>query len=127
MSGRIPPDIKRGRMTFAEESKLLTYAERGLKAGQIALRLNRHPATVNYAMIRLGVREPVMRAFEYMRAGHLVKSFSSAEDAYVLELRMQGLSTPRIAQLVTERFGHPRTAATINTRLTMLSNVEAAA
>ena len=120
------PNIKRGRMSPEERAKIVALAERGLNGGQIALRLNRHPSTVGLAMVFLGVREPATREFAYERGGRLVRSFTAEEDQTLTALRIEGLSTPRIAQALTDRFGHPRTAATINIRLRMLAAREGA-
>lgn len=123
---KIYPGIKRGRLTAEENERIVELAERGLGAGQIARRLNRHPVTVGYAMHRLGVRTLTKRDFSYVRNGVVVKSFSDEEDAYLTALRTQGLTTTKIADLCTERFGHRRSPHTINVRLVLLSNSEAA-
>lgn len=115
------PHIKRGRLSPEERAAIVTLAERGLNGGQIALRLNRHPSTVGLAMLYLGVREPATREFSYERAGRLVRSFTPDEDSVLTALRIEGLSTPRIAQALSDQFGHPRTAATVNIRLRMLA------
>src|SRR5689334_21512613 len=120
---RVPNNIKRGLLTPTEKEQIVELAERGWSSGRIAGRLNRHPATVSYAMHRLGVRTLVRRDFSYVRKGVVVKSFSAEEDALVLELRTRGLPTTKIAPIVSERFGHRRSAHTIGVRLVLLSNV----
>jgi len=124
MAARFPETIRRGLITDDEKEQIVDLAERSLSASQIARRLNRHPCTVGYAMHRLGVRTLSFKSFSYMRAGRPVRSFSREEDAYLTALRVEGLSTPKIARLVSQRFGHPRTAHTIHVRLGLLSNVE---
>jgi len=121
----IPATTKRGRLTDEELEQIDTMATRGAGPGQIALRLNRHPGTVNYAMHRLGHRPLVRRSVTYVRKGVVVKSFSAEEDAYIVALRVQGFTNTKIADLVTRRFGHPRSPHTINIRLIMLASAEA--
>lgn len=125
----VPDTIKRGRLSADEEGEIIELAERKLGAGQIALRLNRHPATVNFAMHRLGLRviDASQAGREYVRGGVVVRRFTAEDDAFITALRIQRFTTPQIAALLAKRTGHPRTAATISMRLTMLSNVEEAA
>jgi hypothetical protein len=124
---RVPDTIKRGRLTPDEFEKIDALAGRGLTPGQIALRLNRHPGTVNYAMHRLGHRKLTRRSTTYTRNGVVVKPFSAEEDAFIQALRVQDFSTAKIADLVGKRFGHPRTPHTINIRLIMLASAAEAA
>lgn len=114
--------MKAGRMTAAEDDQVAELAERGWTAGRIALKLDRHKGTINFAMTRLGLKAPADRQFKYVRNGRLVRSFSADEDAFILALRAQDYPTTRIAVLVTKRTGHARTAATIGIRLKMLAN-----
>jgi hypothetical protein len=123
-SPRVPEDIKRGRLTPAELEAIASLAERKFSCGRIAQRLNRHPVTVGYAMHRLGVRVLARRSFSYVRKGGPVKSFCQAEDAYLTELRTSGVPVSRIAELLTERFGHRRSDHTVRVRLVLLSNAE---
>ena len=128
MGHRIPSDIKHGRLTGEESEQIVVMAERGLSAGRIAQKLNRHPVTISYAMHRLGVRKLQLREFSYVRKGVLVKSFSREEDAFLSALRVQGFTTTtKIAELLTKRFGHKRSAHTVNVRLVLLSNLDEAA
>lgn len=127
MSSRVPDTIKHGRLTSAENEQILELAERGFSSGRIAQKLNRHPVTISYAMHRLGCRKLVLKTFSYVRNGVLVKSFSREEDAYITALRIQDYPTTKIAELVTKRFGHPRSPHTINVRLVLLSNLDEAA
>jgi hypothetical protein len=115
-------DCKRGRLTSDERDRLQALADRGLTSGQIARRLNRHPATVNFAMHALGLKNgPAEYRGDYVRNGRLVKAFTEDEDGFIQSLRLDGLSTPKIAERVRERFGHTRTAPTIGIRLKMLA------
>jgi len=124
MSAPTPDLRRRGRLTGAELDVIETLAARGLSAGQIARRLNRIPATVNFAMHSLGLKAPAARQAVYVRAGRIVRTFAAEEDAFIAALRTGGLTTPQIAARTSERFGHPRTAATVLVRLRMLANLE---
>lgn len=128
MTYRISPGILRGRLTDGELESIEALAARKLKAGQIAQRLNRHPATINFAMHRLGLKSlmPATIRVPYVRNGVVCHPFSPDEDAYITALRIQRFTTAKIADLVGKRFDHRRTPATINMRLTMLANSEAA-
>ncbi|TCN30303.1 hypothetical protein [Sinorhizobium americanum] len=117
-------NIQRGRLSADELSAIEGLAERGLNAGQIAMRLNRHRATVHFAMTTLGLTTPTERAFRYTRNGSEVVSFSKEEDAFISVLRVQGFTSTKIADLVGKRYGHRRSAATIRIRLMMLANRE---
>lgn len=115
-------NIQRGRLAREELERIDELAGRGLTPGQIAQKLNRHPGTVNYAMHRLGRRKLTRRSTTYVRNGVVVKPFDAAEDALIEALRLDNLTTTEIADLVTKRFGHPRTPHTINIRLIMLAS-----
>lgn len=119
---RVPPDIKRGLLSDEEKAEIVRLAERKFTPGRIAQKLNRHPVTVGYAMHRLGLRTLAKRDFCYLRNGVLVKSFCDEEDAYLSALRVQGLTTLKIAEMCTAKFGHRRSAHTIGVRLVLLSN-----
>lgn len=127
MATRVPDTIKRGLLTPAENEQIVELAGRGLSAGRIAQKLNRHPVTVGYAMHRLGLRKLMRKSFAYVRNGVEVRSFSAEEDALLTALRVQGHSTTKIAEVLTKRFGHKRSPHTVNVRLVLLSNDEEAA
>jgi hypothetical protein len=114
-------NITRGRLSADEKATIEELAERGLVAGQIAFRLNRHPSTVHFAMTTMGLTAPVERQFRFQRNGCEVVSFSKEEDAFIVALRTQDHTWAKIAELVGKRFGHKRTAATIGIRLKMLA------
>lgn len=97
-------------------------AERGLKAGQIALRLDRKSRTINFAMHRLGLVQPVERQFDYMRGGRRVRSFSPEEDAWISARRREGHTVTRIAARHHQQFGFQRAVGSIRVRLLMLAN-----
>lgn len=128
MSSVVSPDIKRGRLTAPEKDEIVRLAEKGLSGGRIAQKLNRHPATINWAMLRLGLRQPTLYATTkaYSRNGTPVVPFGEPEDEVLTALRVAGLTTTKIAERLTERFGHRRSAHTVNMRLVLLANAEAA-
>ena len=116
--------VKKGRLSGDEEEMISALAELGRSAGQIAVRLNRHAGTINFAMHRMGLKAPVARSFDYTRAnGSAVKSFSPEEDAFIEALRIQHFTYEKIAEVSAKRFGHQRTPATIGIRLKMLANL----
>lgn len=117
---------KTGRMVPEERAAIEQMAERGLSAPQIAQRLNRHSGTINFAMHALGLKAPQERTFDYVRNGVRVVSFSREEDAFIEALRVQAFTTTKIGELCAKRFGHPRSAATVGTRLKMIANRELA-
>ena len=123
------PDIKRGRLSADEEKAIEALAGRKLKAGQIATRLNRHPATVNFAMHRMGLKEPATRqCAPYTRKnGSRVCLFDDAEDAMIEAMRAEGNTCSRIAAACFVWFGRKRSAATVGVRLRMLANRKEAA
>lgn len=123
---KVPEGILRGRLSPAEIERIDEFSERGRTPGWIALRLNRHPATVNYAMHRLGHRKLVRRTGSYFRKGVEVKAFTVEEDEFVQQLRRDGLTTQAIGDLCFQQFGHRRSCHTILVRLTMLAGSEAA-
>jgi hypothetical protein len=115
---------KRGRLSDDELAAVEEMAGRKRTAGQIAVKLDRHPATIGWVMHRLGLKAPAVRSFNYVRNGVPVRSFSPDEDAFIQALRCQDYSWSVIARLSEKRFDHRRSAATIGTRLRMLANRE---
>jgi len=119
---RAPENIRRGRLTNHEEERIIDLAERGLNSGQVALKLNRHPSTVHFAFVRLGLhRRPMRVRPDYVRAGRPVIAFGPEEDAFITALRVQSYSLRQIADLAAKRFGHARTQGTMGIRLKMLA------
>ncbi len=115
-------EVKRGRLSKDELAEIDRLGAKGWSPGRIANRLERHPGTVNYAMHRLGHRKLVRRTTSYVRNGVLVVPFSEAEDQMLEKLRGEGLTTTRIAHILGDSFGHPRSAHTVNMRLVMLAS-----
>jgi hypothetical protein len=117
-------DFVRGRLSPTERSEIGRLADRGLKPGQIALRLQRHPATVNFHMVTHGLRTMQSgRRGVYERNGITVAGFTRDEDVFIEALRVQGYTYEKIAEVAAKRFGHKRSAATIGVRLKMLASV----
>lgn len=116
--------VKRGRLSEAEIATIAELGERGLNAGQIALRLGgRSASTIYWRLLLLGLAKPKQPAASkpYLRKGVLITPFSAEEDAFIRALRVQDYSTPKIAELCTKRCGHRRTAHSVHVRLVMLS------
>jgi IS30 family transposase len=113
--------IKRGRLSPDETAMIETLAAKGLKSGRIARRLNRHPATINYAMQRMGLKSPVARTFIYVRNGVEVRSFDDDEDAMLEEMSVAGATNSDIARACMSRFSRKRSPHTICIRLKMLA------
>ncbi len=120
--------IRRGRLSPHEREQIEALALKKLKAGQIAFRLNRIPATINFAMHYMGLNAPAdLRRRSYPRKnGSEVHSFSQAEDAMILEMRAAQAVCREIAAECMARFGRKRSPQTIGMRLKMLANVEGA-
>lgn len=118
-------ELKRGKFSPEENALVTELAERGLTAGQIAYRMNRHPSTINFAMHRIGLKPPQSTVRKpYSRRGRPVRSFTPEEDAFIEAMRCQGFSSCAIARLCNEKFGYARAAHTIRVRLQMLANKE---
>ena len=61
-----------GRMSAAEDALVILLAEKGWKAGRIAMKLDRHKGTINWAMYRLGLKAPTeSRRESYSRNGSI--------------------------------------------------------
>ena len=116
-------DVKPGGLTDADREQIFALAERGLRCGPIARRLEKHPATVRWFMYRNGLVQPLRRhAMPVDRpnaSGR--KGYTAEEDAFLLELREADVDLRVIAQRMTERFGHPRSRHGVEVRLTMLA------
>ena len=116
--------VRRGRLSPHEREQIEVLALRKLTAGQIALRLNRISATINFAMHYMGLKVPTDRQFSYTRKnGSEVHSFDDAEDVMILEMRAAQAVCREIAAECMARFGRKRSTQTIRTRLKMLANL----
>ena len=115
---------KRGRLSAEERSEIERLAMLGLKPGPIAQRLDRHPATINFAMHCMGLRAPASRTFSYVRNGRPVVSWSAADDARIQALRAAGMTTTKVAEIISTESGISRSGPTVRVRLMMLANVD---
>lgn len=117
--------MKTGRMSAEEDAEVTRLYEAGFTVAPIAKAMDRKPETIRWAMHRLGLRSEVGRAPGiYVRGGRPVRPFGEDEDAALEQLRADKMSTPKIAAVLTERFGHPRSFSSVAHRLTMLANRE---
>lgn len=116
-------NIKRGPLDDGEIDRIVELAGKMKKptSGAIARRLNRHPATVFWQMMKLGLcKKPIdYRRTDYMRGGTLVRVFDREEDALMLSLRKAGTGLTDIAAALNARFGRGRDGHAINVRLAM--------
>src|SRR3546814_18440 len=119
--------VKSGRLSPEERADIERLAARGLKAGQIAQRIDRHAGTIHYHMTMLGYVQPTARSFAYTRNGHEVRSFSSEEDAFIEHLRISGLTIAEIRRAHAEHFGSNRAHNSIACRLAQLAGRQEAA
>lgn len=119
------PNIIRGRMTPADKAEIERLATTMIKptAGKIARKINRHPATVNWFMLTHGLvdRIPGRAARAYERNGRTVHPYTAEHDAFIEDLRGQGLVYREIAQRVTAEFGIPRNLHSVQVRLVQLA------
>lgn len=116
--------IKRGRLSEGERDQIADLVDRGMGVKNIALRLNRHPSTINNELVRIGEGAPKhYRTTSYKRGGSIVRPFSPDEDAWIVALRVQGYTWAKIGELCGKRYGHTRRPATIGTRLRQLAAV----
>jgi uncharacterized protein YkuJ len=119
--------LKRGKLTAREKAVIAELAAEGWKPSRIAVRLNRHRATINFHMVTNGLRAPEPRTFSFERNGVKVVSFSEEEDLFIHVLRIQDLPLQTIATAASNRFGHQRSRESISVRLRMLASRETVA
>lgn len=116
---------KRGKMTAEEKLEIERLAQTMAQPtpGRIAAKLNRHPATVNWYMLRYGLitRRPGRAARPYVRDGKTVYPYSPEHDARIEALRAQGKVFREIGEIVTREFGIERDAHSVQVRITQLS------
>jgi len=120
-------ELRRGRLSADEIASIERLAERGLKSGQIAQRLNRHPSTIGFAMATRGLRiaKPGTNDLvEIKRGASVVRRFTRDEDVFIEALRVQGFTFQQIAEIAGRRFGYRRSAATMGIRLKMIGAAE---
>jgi hypothetical protein len=117
--------IKRGRMTPADHAAIerLAVEMKNPTPGKIARAINRHPATVNWYMLRNGLieRAPGRAAAPYVRNGKVIHPYSEQHDKRLLELRCAGKVFREIGEILTTEFGIFRNAHSVQVRLTQLA------
>jgi len=121
---------KTGRMSPEEKAKIEELAASMKKptAGKIARRLQRHPATVNWYMLRRGLieRRPGHALKPYIRNGAMVHPYTKEQDARLIELRTDKPGQPRktyreIGEILTREFSIERDAHSVQVRMTQLA------
>jgi IS30 family transposase len=119
-------DIRRGKLTDDERAEIERLAEsmKRLSANAIARRLNRHPATVTWYLLRKGYLERKIQYRVdrvYYRGGTRVVRYSREEESVLVDMRSQGETYQRIAEALTTQFGERRTAHSVQVRDVFLS------
>ena len=121
------PDIKRGRLSPEERAEIERLAStlKNPTPSVIARRLNRHPATVQWHMIRHGLIERTV-SYRERKPGRLpngsrTNPYTPEQDARLVELRLQGKVYREIAAVLTAEFGVPRNLHSVQVRHIMLS------
>lgn len=120
------PNIKRGRMTAEEcaEIERLAVTLANPKPGPIALRLNRHPATVKWYMLRHGLSNEPPRTISrpYCTANGVMRyPWSPEQDARLTELLVAGNNYRQAGEVLTAEFGVPRNTHNCQVRAVMLA------
>ena len=122
MANSLSYPVRPGGLSPEDHAEIFKLAERGWRSTRIAREIEKHPSTVQWFMYRNGLKAPgYQRRTTSTRNGRVVKPFTPDEDAFITALRLQGLSPKKIAELTTERFGHPRSGPTVAHRLIMLA------
>ena|SRR5947209_2177372 len=128
------PNIIRGPMTEAEKERIeqLARAMKTPKPGPIAVKLNRHPATIKWYMLRHGlIDEPprfLFRAPICTANGVTRHPWTPEQDKRLEELLVEhealGLKSERsraVAEALTKEFGVPRNPHSVRVRAVMLA------
>lgn len=125
-------------MSAEERKQIDELAARMVKpsAGKIAQKLQRHPATVKWYMLRNGLieRSPGHASKPYMRNGAMVYPYAPEHDRRLIELRTDKpgrsrLTYREIGEILTREFSIKRDAHSVQVRMTQLAcdpNIEAA-
>jgi len=125
MGAVLKHEIVRGRMTPADKATIEQLAASMLRPtpGKIAAKINRHPATVAWFMLTRGLveRKPGRATRTYQRNGVTVHPYTEEHDAFIQDLRKQGLGYRQIALQLTARFGIHRNGTSVNVRLVQLA------
>ncbi len=116
---------KRGKMTAEEKAEIERLAVTMARPTpcRIAAKLNRHPATVNWYMLRHGLitRVPGRASRPYMRNGRTIHPYAPEHDARIEALRAEGKVFREIGEIITAEFGIERDAHSVQVRITQLS------
>lgn len=111
-----------GGLSDADHAEIYRLADKGWSANRIAVKISKHPATVQWFMYCAGLSAPQYRNTKpYYRNGRLVTPFTPDEDAFIEALRIQDYHLDKIAEVASKRFGGQRTSHTIRCRLIMLA------
>lgn len=126
MGSRLSYAVKPGGLSEEDHARIVALAEKGMKPGVIARKLEKHPATVRWFLYRHGLVKPTRRhSMPVDRPnGSGRKAYGPEEDRFILELREAGADLRRIAERATEAFGHPRSRHGIEVRLIMLATLD---
>lgn len=121
--------IIRGRLTQAEcaEIERLATTLKNPKPGPIARRLNRHPATVNWYMLRHGLVTKPLRTIPrpyVTRRGTTRYPWSPDQDRRLNELLCAGSNYRQAGEVLTAEFGIPRNTHNCQVRAVMLAAAE---
>jgi hypothetical protein len=122
---RVPWTVLPGGLSADDHNRIRSLAERGWKSPRIAREIQKHPGTVYWFMLRDGLVErradARILAEPYRRGDRMVYPYTGEEDAYIQALRVQNIGFSKIADLATKRFGKPRSAHSVEVRLTILA------
>jgi IS30 family transposase len=118
--------IKRGRMSPEEKAEINRLCETMTDPApsKIALRLNRHPATVHWYMLRAGYWDkPPRRAPRPYQCANGQKRYPYSEehDRRLLDLEIAGHKFRRIAEIMSSEFGIPRNEHSVRVRSIQLA------
>lgn len=121
--GGLAPEDKERIRRLADD---LEEKGKPVTAGPIARKIEKHPGTVWWFLIREGYIAPARAAPDEVPTvdARGRKKFSAAEDQFLLDRRAEGVSITEIARLFGQRFEHKRTRHSLDVRLTMLAASE---
>jgi hypothetical protein len=123
------PNIVRGRMTSEEKAEIERLAEtlKRPMPGPIARRLNRHPATVKWYMLRHGLLVQPRRCIPgpyTTKSGITRHPWTPPQDARLEELLAAGKNYRQAGEILTAEFNIPRNTHNCQVRAVMLAASE---
>jgi hypothetical protein len=125
--GKLRYEVIPGGLSEEHHAQIIEFAEKGWSHSRIAQRLQKHPGTVYWFMLKEGLVVPRYRkAAPYLRAGRVCRPYGPDEDALITALRVQDYAPKEIARLANLRFGNERSTHGVAVRLVMLAAMEAA-